>query len=43
MIENGIDFKLIVFARFEVIDFNGSNLTPEANQLGAQFLPIINQ
>ena len=42
MIENGIYFKLIVFA-FEVIDFNGSNLTPEANQLGAQFLPIINQ
>jgi len=27
----------------KVIDFNGSNLTPEANQLGAQFLPIINQ
>jgi len=27
----------------KVIDFGGSNLTPEANQLGAQFLPIINQ
>merc|ERR1712172_157936 len=27
----------------KVIDFGGSNLTPEANQLGAQLLPIINQ
>jgi len=27
----------------KVIDFGGSNLTPEANQLGAQLLPLINE
>ena len=31
------------FFKNQVIDFGGSNLTPEANQLGAQLLPIINQ
>ena len=33
----------LYFFKIEVIDFGGSNLTPEANQLGAQLLPIINQ
>ena len=27
----------------DVIDLNGANLTPEANALGAQFLPVLNQ
>jgi len=27
----------------DVIDLNGANLTPEANALGAQFIPVLNQ
>ena len=37
------DWLCVFVMKTQVIDFGGSNLTNEANQLGAQLLPIINQ